>query len=335
MKNITMRDIAAVVGVSVVTVSKALSGESGVGPEMRERIIRTAGEMGYINPKLRRRQLIKPLDIGVLVPLRYFQADSYYSMLYVMLAKELSNEGHFCLFETLSEEAELACEMPNMLRSDHINGLILLGEPRKEYLRAIAAQNLPVVYLDFFDEKAGAPAVVSDNSYGTYRLTSHLIKNGHRDIAFVGDRSLTSSIMDRFLGYYRAMLSGGLPLRQEYILSDRDAHGKVLLPELPEKMPTAFVCNCDFTAHLLMEKLVAMGYRIPEDISVVGFDDFPATPQGLPQLSTYRTQYETMVQTAVRLMIDRCAGENALPSRMVIGGYPCYKESDGPAPAGE
>ncbi len=330
MSNVTMRDIADAVGVSTVTVSKALSGSSGVGPEMREKIIRLAGEMGYMNPNVKRRQIMKPLDIGVLVPLRHFNPQSYYGMIYPLVVQELTNAGHFCLFETLDEAAEDACELPNLIRSRHVDGLILLGEPRREYLRAITEQPTPVVFMDFFDDRASAPAVVGDNAYGAYRLTSHLIKNGHREIGFVGDTDLTSSIMDRFLGFYRAMLVNRLPVRDEWLIKDRDAHGKVVLGELPEKLPTAFVCNCDLVAHRVIVQLQEMGLRVPQDISVVGFDDFPATPAGLPEVSTFRIDYERMVQATVKLMIDRCTGEAGTPNRMVIGGRPCYKASDAP-----
>lgn len=332
LKNVTMRDIAGRIGVSVVSVSKALSGDSGVSQELREKIVRLATEMGYVNPNTRRAPAAKSLDIGVLVPMRFFKPDSYYAMLAPMLVQELTNAGHFCLLETLDEAAEEALELPNLIRRRHVDGLILLGEPTNAYLQAIITQPTPLIFLDFYDDRGSAPAVVGDNTYGAYRLTNHLIKNGHRDIAYVGRTSFTSSVMDRFLGYYRAMLAAGLPVRPQWILDDRDEHGDVRAPQLPQEMPTAFVCNCDLTAHRLMEALLARGYRIPEDVSVVGFDDYPATPSALPALSSFRLDYEAMLRSAVQLISDCCANQNAMPGRLVIGGHPRYKDSDGPAP---
>ena len=332
MKNVTMRDIANVIGVSVVSVSKALSGDSGVSKELREKIIQLATEMGYVNPNTRRTPAAKALDIGVLIPMRFFKPDSYYAMLAPMLVQEVTNAGHFCLLETLDEEAEAALELPNLIRRRHVDGLILLGEPSKAYLQAITAQPTPVVFLDFYDDRGSAPAVVGDNTYGAYRLTNHLIKNGHKNIAFVGRTDLTSSIMDRFLGYYRAMLAAGLPVRREWILDDRDDHGNVLAPALPREMPTAFVCNCDVTARKLVEKLLARGWRVPEDISVMGFDNYPPTPAALPEISSFRMDYEAMLRSAVQLITDCCASQVMVPGRLVIGGHPQYKQSDGPAP---
>ncbi len=331
MKCVTMRDIAQSIGVSIVTVSKALSGNSGVSEETREKIKQRAEEMGYTGPTFRRPENRK-LDIGVLIPLRYFKPDTFYSMLYLRLVQELKAQGHFCLFETLDEEAEEAGVMPDLIRSRHVDGMIILGEPIRSYIQALAGITTPLVFMDFYDDRATAPAVVGDNTYGSYRLTSHLIKNGHKDIGFVGKMDMTSSIMDRFLGFYRAMLVNCLTVRTEWIISDRDIHGKLGIDPLPEKLPTAFVCNCDLVAHQVMELLQERGYRIPEDISIVGFDDYPVAPPGLPEVSTFCTNYDTMVQATVKLMIDRCNGVDVIPNRMVIGGHPHYKESDASIP---
>lgn len=327
MKNITMRDIARAVGVSAVSVSKALSGDSGVSEALRQRIISAAQDMGYSH---QRHSVSRALDVGVLVPERFFAPDSYYSMLAPMLARELASAGHFCLLETLTEAAEAALEIPRLIRARHVDGLILLGEPSRAYLRAITQLNVPMVFMDFYDDAASAPAVVGDNAYGAYRLTCHLINAGHRDIAYVGNTRLTSSIMDRFLGYYRAMLTHQLPVREDWLLNDRDAHGDVIAPELPAQMPTAFVCNCDVTAVRLIEKLQAAGYRVPEDVSVVGYDDFPATPMPLPAVTTFSVDYAQMLRFTVQLMIDRCNGLPELPNRLVVGGEPRYKNSHAP-----
>ena len=184
------------------------------------------------------------------------------------------------------------------------------------------------MFLDFYDEQANADAVAGDNSYGTYRLTSHLIRLGHRRIGFVGNRKATSSIMDRYLGYCRALLVNDLPVREDWILSDREMTGGLVAPELPEDMPTAFVCNCDLTARLMIEKLNGEGYRVPEDISVTGFDDFPPGSENEVGLSTFRIDTDGMIELAVKTLLERCAGEKKPFGRMVVGGQPVYRKSE-------
>lgn len=211
-----------------------------------------------------------------------------------------------------------------------MDGLILLGQPNKEYYRFISSQSIPVVFLDFYDEQGCADAVVGDNTYGGYRLTNHLIKNGHERIGFVGNVHATSSIMDRFLGYYRALLMNGIGLRDEWIISDRELSGDLCDLVLPDELPTAFVCNCDLVACKLIECLRARGLRVPEDISVVGFDDFGSTPGFRPALSTFRIDIDSMIDLAVKAITERCTGSTKPFGRMVVGGQPVYRDSDLP-----
>ena len=226
----SMRDIARAVGTSAVTVSKALAGKSGMSDSLRQKILQAAEDMGYVYggegiPG-------KPhLDIGILVPERYFAADSFYSEMYRQLVMQLTEKGHFGLLEILSPESEEGMTLPNLVQSGRADGMIILGEPTKDYYRMLTKSGVPTVFLDFYDERGNADAVVGDNTYGTYRLTNHLIHEGHTRIGFVGNRLATASIMDRYLGYYRAMLTNELEIREDWILPDRGITGGLRMPE--------------------------------------------------------------------------------------------------------
>ena len=326
-KKTTMREIARAVGTSAVTVSKAMAGKSGMSDRLRTKILRKAKEMGYQYPQSGRRILPEHMNIGILSPERYFQTDSFYAEMYRRLIRKLSGQGHFGLLEILSAEDEQNLTLPNLLKGS-VEGLILLGEPGKAYYRKIALSGTPVVFLDFYDEQANADAVAGDNAYGSYRLTSHLIRRGHRKIGFVGNRLATASIMDRYLGYYRAMLTQGLPIREDWTLPDRELAGDLVAPELPQEMPTAFVCNCDLTARLLIDRLQKQGYRVPEDVSVTGFDDYPPGGENEIGLSTFRIDTEGMIDLAIQKLLERCAGSDRPFGRMVVGGQPVYRESE-------
>lgn len=328
MANVTMREIGRMAGVSAVTVSKALAGKSGVSEEMRQRIVQLASELGYVNPNIQQAQQSRKLDVGVLVPDHFFSGESFYFKFYHQVVQALSDAGHFGLMELLTKEADAQLQLPNLLRSHRADALILLGQPSREYMRMIAKQPLPVLFLDFYDESALADAVVGDNTYGTYRLTNHLIKNGHRDIGFVGNCRATSSIMDRYLGFFRAMMSHELPIRQECIVPDRDDNGSYLPLALPEKLPTAFVCNCDIVARRLIDQLQAQGVRVPEDVSVVGFDDFTVGNDAPPALTTFRVDFRSMAQLAVKMISERCAGLQRPFGRVVVSGQPIYRDSE-------
>ena len=117
-------------------------------------------------------------------------------------------------------------------------------------------------------------------------MTEHLISTGRRNIGFVGSVLSTSSIMDRYLGYVKAMLRAGLPIRDDWRLEDRDDQGKFMPFSLPHEMPDAFVCNCDAVAYNLVETLKRNGYRVPQDVAVTGYDDYRYSTLCSPQLTS-------------------------------------------------
>ena len=327
MGNVTMRDIGRMLGVSAVTVSKALAGKSGVSEDMRRRIVQLAGEMGYVNPGAGHAQPIRSLDVGILIPDQFFSPDSFYAMFCKELVQALTDAGHFGILEMLTARAEADLALPNLLRSRHVDALVLLGQPSPAYRQMIARQATPAVFLDFYDTSVKADAVVGDSTYGASCLTEHLIGQGHRDIGFVGDVRATSSIMERYLGFVSAMMTHDLPIRPECVLRDRDAQGCFLPLELPEKLPTAFVCNCDTVAAWLIRQLQERGIRVPEDVSVTGYDDFLPGAPAVPALTTFRVDRKAMVQTTVRLLVERCSGVRRPVGRVVVGGEVVYRDS--------
>ncbi len=326
-QSVTMRDVGRELGVSAVTVSKALAGKEGVGEALRARIVAKAAALGYQLPA--KQKASQPThDVGVLIPDRFLSENSFYAQLYKLLVKRLAAAGCYGILEILSEADEADGRLPAMVRNGRVDALILLGQMSRDYLRAVNEVTLPVLFLDFYDEQSEQDAVVTDNLYGAYRLTSRLIRLGHTDIGFVGEWRATSSIMDRYLGYYKAMLSHELPIRPECVVQDRDPHGRDIPLSLPERLPTAFVCNCDECALRLMRTLQGMGLRVPEDVSVVGFDDYVIAKSSTPALSTFRVDQDSMAKAAVEMIVARLRGAPKQNGRTVIGGAPVYRNSE-------
>ena len=326
MGNVTMRDIGKRIGVSAVTVSKALAGKSGVSEEMRQRIVRLAAELGYVNPNSTPAKPAQGLDVGILVPDRFFSNDTFYAMFYKRLMQTLAEAGHFGLLELITEEMQQSLTLPNIVRSHRVQALIILGQPTEEYVRMMVNQPLPVVALDFYYPSIKMDAIIGDSAAGAAQLAWHLIEMGHRDIGFMGNVKATSSIMERYLGFASTMLLHDLSIRPECVIRDRDDHNVMLEMELPEKLPTAFVCNCDVLARALIDLLRQKNVRVPEDVSVVGYDDFNNVPGSLP-LTTFRVDMQAMCQIAVKLTEERCAGDAKPTSRITVGGECVYRDS--------
>lgn len=333
-KAVKLADIAKIMNVSTVTVSKALSDQKGVSEEMREKIKKLAQEMGYQSPsavKLSKEK--KSFNIGVLLSDRYDNQDeSFYWQMYQQLVTRASGKECFTLLEILSIEAEQNLELPKLLRGDRVDGLIILGLLKEDYLQMIEQNvHIPVICLDFYSKKQECDAVITDNYYGMYKMTNYLFDMGHKDIAYVGTLLYTSSITDRFFGYSKALMEHGQTVRKDWIISDRNAvdgqRDSDFAFEFPLEMPTAFVCNCDLTAGILINALQEKGYRVPEDISVVGFDNYIHPRVCNVGITTYEVDIKEMVRKAINNLIKKMSGEHYKQGIRIVEGRMVIKDS--------
>lgn len=321
-KKVRMADIAQQLGVSVVSVSKALSGQSGVSEETRERILNLAKEMGYVPLRAKRGEIRGAAsgNIGILVADRYFADNTFYSSLYRQVLMCCNENGFSGLLELVTPEAERTCAVPAMIQGSKVDGLIFMGDFQREYVETMTCSGLPNMLLDFYDEKLDADSVTSDNVAGGCRITYHLLQSGRKDIGFVGSIHATSSILDRYLGYTKALLRADIPVRSEWVLEDRDAQGRWIPVKLPEKMPSAFLCSCDEVAYNLVEQLKRMGYRVPQDVAVAGYDDFQFAQLSSPQLTTYQVDVAEMGRVVVSQLVRKIRGKHVTRGNVVVNG---------------
>ena len=154
-KKPTMREIAREVGTSAVTVSKAMAGKTGMSDELRMKILKKASEMGYEYPHSSRLLPKEHMEIGILIPDKYFEADSFYAEIYKRLVKKLADLGHFGLLEILDPENEQELLLPSLLTTKHVDGLVMLGEPSKAYYRKIAQAPFADQFSNLSCQRAG------------------------------------------------------------------------------------------------------------------------------------------------------------------------------------
>lgn len=332
-KPVRMADIAEKLNISVVSVSKALAGKPGVSEEMRAKVVALARQMGYEGG----RAYTEPSgmgNIGVLVADRFFDESTFYSSLYRSLVISSGEEGFTCMMEIITPEAEQACGLPALIIGRKVDGLILMGNLERNYLQAVVDSGLPCVLLDFHMSGMELDCVVSDNIEGGCALTRHLLAQGRREIGFVGSILSTSSIMDRYLGYQRALREAGVVPREDWLLEDRNEEGRPIPFSMPGQLPVAFVCNCDEVAYNMVETLRQMGMRVPEDVAVCGYDDYRFATLCQPQLTTYRVDVELMAKTAVSRLGAKIRREEGRPMRYTIPGRLVVRESSGAAANG-
>ena len=329
-KLVKLADIAEKMNVSTVTVSKALSNQKGVGEDLRKQIKEMAAQMGYVSPSAARMQEVKKsYNIGVIVSQKYFnQMQSFYWLMYQELATKATAKNSFTMLEVIQEDDENTNVTPKLLDGDRINGLIIIGKMKQDYLDAIKEKTkVPVVYLDFYTNDE-TDAVINDNYFGMYRLTQYLLDMGHKKIGYVGTLFATDSITDRYFGYAKALLENGIEAKKDWVINDRYVDSGTIADykmTLPKDMPTAFACNCDVTALELINVLEEKGYKVPEDISVVGFDNYAFQNPNAVNLTTYAVDVKEMARRAIKIIIRKMAGEyynkgvSIVEGRVIIG----------------
>lgn len=335
MGKVRLADIANVVGVSTVTVHNALTGQKGVSEKLREQIQKAADELGYETRRKTKNLEENTEDfqkIGVLISEQYLgNHTTYYWKLYQELALAATEKQCYTTVETLkmAERGQLSkvLQMPQMVLQNKVEGLVIIGEIDKQYIKKLRdITSIPIVFLDFYDHDLAKDAVIADNFYGMYQMTELLFARGFEEIGFIGSIYATSSIMDRYCGFMKSMTQHHKNIYPEWLIEDRDAYGIVAF-ELPQKLPEAFVCNCDLVAGMLVDKLNARGLKVPEDISVVGFDNFLYPGYADMRITTYEVNTKAMVRVAIKKLIKQFKNPNAGRGLEIVSGHIVMKNS--------
>lgn len=324
-KNVTLSDIASAAGVSNVAVHKALNDKPGVSEDLRKTIKQLAMEMGYTSSGSTKKpsERSRTGNIGVMVPEKYYgYSVTFYGQLYEQVVKALYAYKYYGILELLELEDIMNLRLPKVVQDKKVDGLIILGQVSREYADFLLNHvKLPIIFLDSCLPGRAIDTVVSDGFYGTYMLTNYLIELGHRKIGFVGSVDMTSSIADRYWGYRKSLRENGIPFQNEWEFPDRDSLGSMLEPILEKPAGLdALVCNCDITALSVIQSLEANGFRIPEDLSIVGFDDFLLRGAGENFITSYRVEMEVMAKRCVKTLLKKIDGEPYAKGVQIITG---------------
>lgn len=333
-KTVRLKDIADKIGVSTVTVSKALSGQKGMSEELREKIHALANDMGYIPSVSRKADFSnKSYTIGVLISENFMsEYSSFYTRMHQQVSQIAMDRGCFTMLEVVSVENEKNRVTPRLIEDRKVDGIVVVGRLDEGYLEMIKVRTgIPMVFLDFCNHTGDEDAVVSDSFNGAYCLTNYLFNMGHTRIAFVGTLLASGAITDRYLGYSKSLLEHGHPFRKDWIIPDREVDTGIMdinrYFKLPEDMPTAFVCNCDLAASMLIRKLNERGYKVPDDISVVGFDNYLFPGLCDIKLTTFGVDTYEMGRNAVLNLIRKISGERYRQGIMILEGHMIEGES--------
>lgn len=301
----TMQDIADKLGVTKVTVSKAINRREGVSPALRERILAAAREMNYVKPAKNGQGGRR---FAFVCPKRYFlEDDSFYTAIFYYLNKDCLRERSSLDCLVIGTGDETAARLPRALGRAAFDGIFIAGQFLPGFLQALLALEADKVALDFHLSGMPVDCVISDNFRMGTLVTDHLIERGHRAIGFVGDPAASSSICDRYFGYRKALALAGLEDRAAWHVVTNDPLTGAYLRQapLPDPLPSAFVCHCDKAAFLLAQQLEAAGRRVPEDVSIISFDNTNLATLMTPPLSSVDVDRGLIAREGLQAMLER------------------------------
>lgn len=255
---------------------------------------------------------------------------TFYWEFYQKIITCAGQKNFYVILEVLDSVREKELEEPKLVQGDKIDGLLILGSIRTEYLQMLKKKcKVPVVYMDFYDKQLQGDCVISNSFYGAYSMTNYLFEMGHEKIGFVGTVLSTESIMDRYLGYLKSLMEHGVQVREDWILRDREQNSVYCFDtiSLPEELPTAFVCNSDLTASRMCRSLQEAGYRVPEDISLVGYDDWLYPGLCDVPITTYSVNMTRMAESGIDILVRRIGGDDSRCNMQIVEGEPVFRES--------
>lgn len=315
----TILDVARKAGVSSATVSHVINNSRAVAPQTRERVLVAISSLGYrrdaIARSLRRSQTG---TIGLMISdiTNPFFADVVRGVEDVVYAHGQDFNLILCNTEEDSEKERLYL---NVLLEKRVDGIVMApAAGNQEYLRELVATGFPIVFVDRWIQGIDADAVVVDNVDASQRIVQHLIHLGHRRIAIMVAQLESSAIKERLEGYQAALTAAGLTFDPTYMfashssIEDACRAANLLLEGDPR--PTAVFGTNNFVTIGVMNALAQRGMRCPEDLAVVGFDDFPWASAFHPGLTTVAQPGYELGHTAAHLLFDRMVNEHAGPA---------------------
>lgn len=327
--HVRLADVAKAAGVSQGTASNVFSRPDVVREEVRERVLTIARELGYGGPDIKGRLLragrVNAIGVAAVEPLAYFFDDPWARSLMTAIGEVCDASGTGIAVVSAMNEERLAWNINSAL----VDGFILLCVEGGERLVELTRQRqLPFIALALGIEDETIPAIGIDNVSGGAVAARHLLQLGHRDIAILSigdvdglvglvvpervDLEMEATPRDRMHGYWQAMAEYGIP--REAVPIQGTLHDRPSTLTAMEALfssdnpPTAILAMSDKVALFAIQWLAERGLKVPEDVSIIGFDGVPEAATSLPRLTTVAQPFAEIARRAVTAIL-----ENALP----------------------
>lgn len=319
----TIKDIAQEAGVSTVTVSNVIRGaKSHVSQETYEKITKLI-EKHHYTPNMMARTLVTKNShlIGFInhsesLQEGEIQDDPFFGLLLRSIERDLSLKNYYLMTKTVTNEQEFQSICDNW----NLAGLIVYGVFEGSFFNKLSRSKIPCVFIDSYIAGNSCYNVGLEDYKGAYRATEYLISSGHKNIAFVSPVIFDTGVVhERFMGYRDALRDNGIEFKQENVYQVSTLSSGIPLGEkLAERNDlTAAFATADLLALGIMAGLQRKGKKVPEDISVMGFDDIFESRLFVPSLTTVRQDVRQKAASTVNNLLDLIDGKEVIKNTIL------------------
>lgn len=320
---ITIKDVADLVGVNPSTVSRVINGDSSlyIREETRNRILEAIKEMGYRPNPIARSLRLKTSDaIGLLIP---DITNPLFPEVIKGAEKAASEKGLSLILCNTDENKIKEKAHIRFLIDRRVDGILLFSSRiEDETIAEVENSGIPFVLVNRGSRSNTGSYVVVDNARGAQLATQHLIQLGHRRIAHISGFLYTETGLERLEGFRKSLNAAGLPFDSEYMVEAGFAEQKGYCAMLKllslAKPPTAVFAANDLVAMGAMSAIFAKGLRVPEDISIVGFNDIWVAGRITPALTTIRVPLNKMGYMALQMIADKIKKSRGNTDRIIL-----------------
>lgn len=322
----TIKDVAKKAKVSIATVSLVIHNHEKISEETRIRVNKAIKDLNY-HPFRSARGLVsrKTGNLAFIVTEDHFlRSEPFYTYIFLGTEFEARQNEYYILLTIISSDFKKGGRLPRCILERNVDGVIFAGKVPEDIVTCIEKYELPMAFVDYYPPAENYPVVLIDNFSGGMQAVQHLVELGHRHIAFVAGDIQHPSIRDRFQGYKVALENAGINYNSKMSVIDETYPArengynaaKKLLRE-NKSITAIFSCN-DAMAIGIMQYLKESGLRIPEDVSLIGFDDVDASQLLDPPLSTVGVPKIELGGEIMRLMTDMLNHKVKSPKKVLV-----------------
>jgi LacI family transcriptional regulator len=324
----TIRDVADLANVSIATVSRVLNESGYVSPELDQRVRQAIATLGYRRNALARNlRRNESLTVGVLIP---DSSNPFFAEVAKGIEEICFSQGYTVVLCNTDENSQKAASYLSSLYQQRVAGFVVVTtEKLQEHIRQSLDDDFPIVIVDRAVSNLDMDSVVSDNYGGARQAVEHLISLGHRRIGFVVGEKELETIRSRWSGAVDAMHGAGIGVDQRLVYSKVDylpgsgyaATESLLSQHTP---PTAIFAFNDLMALGVLNYAQSHGTAVPEQLSVVGFDDILIASYAVPSLTTIAQPKYELGRTVAEILLQRIQGHRGervnlvLPTQLVV-----------------